>query len=290
MSYTKLEVKAIGFEANQVLQRNSSLEVYGTSSRGIYLQAENDLTLFASCEDFHGPLTINFLGDPEGLLKINPRTFAYLHSNKIVFPEAELELSINNPEIWVPPAPQKFKGLQKNLLDDLFQQTKTLVGDNPFFPLLEMVFTARPAPLPGFPDFFKQMVFLNKSIQSGKVSDLAWEIENLLGVGPGLTPLGDDLILGMLLALNRGKGEILSKSYLSKLNQAVIDLALDKTTRLSFSLLVCAADGSADERLLKIFDGLLFGREIKDKELLQMLMWGSTSGFAVLAGMILALA
>ena len=94
----------------------------------------------------------------------------------------------------------------------------------------------------------------------------------------------------MLLALNRGKGEILSKSYLTKLNQAVIDLALDKTTRLSFSLLVCAADGSADERLLKIFDGLLFGRVIKDKELLQMLMWGSTSGFAVLAGMILALA
>ena len=237
MSYTKLEVKAIGFEANQVLQRNSSLEVYGTSSRGIYLQAENDLTLFASCEDFHGPLTINFLGDPEGLLKINPRTIAYLHSNKIVFPEAELELSINNPEIWVPPAPKKFKGLQKNLLDDLFQQTKTLVGDNPFFPLLEMVFTATAAPLPGFPDFFKQMVFLNKSIQSGKVSNLAWEIEkrsiiafslHWIIAAPG-SPLYGVATIEDHLAEHEGVADIMDELYLRKLDLAdeVVLLAID---------------------------------------------------------------
>ena len=152
-----------------------------------------------------------------------------------------------------------------------------------------MVFTGISAPLPGFPEFFKRMKFIRKSFQSGRVSNITWEIENLLGVGPGLTPLGDDLILGILLGLNRGRGSSLSKSHLSQLNEAVIDLALYKTTRLSFSLLVCAADSSADERLLKVLDGLLSGTKLEHNELHQMLAWGSTSGFAVLAGMILVL-
>jgi hypothetical protein len=110
-----------------------------------------------------------------------------------------------------------------------------------------------------------------------------------MGAGPGLTPLGDDLILGILLAMNRGKLSFYPEGFLDQLNQSTIDLALDKTTRLSFSLLVCASDGSADERLIKVLDGLLAGAMIKDQDLTQLLEWGSTSGFAVLAGMILAL-
>ena len=289
MSYTKLDVQAIGSQANQVLQRNSSAEVYGTSSKGIYLQTANDLTLFVSFEDFQGPLTINFMGDPEKLSKVKPRTIANINGNHLVFPGAELELSIKKAEIWSPVDPPKFTGLKKNQIDDLYLQTKLLVGENPFFPLLEMVLKSTAAPLPGFPEFYKRMKFLIKSIQSGAASNLAWEAENLIGAGPGLTPLGDDLILGILIAINRGKRSFYTESYLKQLNQAVIDLALDKTTRLSFSLLVCAADGSADQRLLKVFDGLLAGIKIKDEELLQMLTWGSTSGFAVLAGMVLAL-
>jgi len=289
MSNSIFDIRAVGFEADQVLQRNSSVEVYGTSSSGIYLQTANDLTLFLSRESFHGPLTINLSGDHKGLDKVYPRTIVNIDGNKLVFHGAKLELSINHAEIWVPPVAPEFSGARKKILDDLYQQCKRLVGDNPFFPLLEMAFTGISVPLPGFPDFYKRMMFLKKSVQSGDVSNLTWEIENLLGVGPGLTPLGDDLILGILLALNRGKESSQAEVYLTQLNQGVIELALDKTTRLSFSLIVCAADGSADERLLNILDDLLSGTEPGDKDLMHMLTWGSTSGFAVLAGMLLAL-
>ena len=289
MSYTNIDIQTIGFEAKQVLGRNTSLEIFGTSSRGVYLQTANDMTLFVSSEEFHGPLTLNVVGDLEGFLEISPRTIADITGNSILFPGPKLALSFNDSEIWTPAPPPKFKGLRQNILADLFQQSVLLAGDNPFFPLLEMALTSKSLPLPGFPDFFRRMIFLNKSIQTGEASNLTWELENLLGAGPGLTPLGDDLILGILLALNRGIKSPIPESYLEKLNQGVIDLALDKTTRLSFSLLVCAADGSADQRLIQVLDSLLSGAPIKDKELTQLLRWGSTSGFAVLAGMILAL-
>ena len=289
MSYSKLDVEAIGFQANQVLLRNTSVEVYGTSSTGIYLQTANDLTLFVSREDFRGPLTINLKGDPDGLSRVKPRTITNIRENSLVFPEAQLELSLDNAEIWEPADPKKYIRLRKKFLDDLYQQSKLLVGKDPFFPLLEMVFKVTSLPLPGFPDFYKNMLFLIKSIQTGVASNLAWEAQKLMGAGPGLTPLGDDLILGVLIAINRGKKSFYTESYLTQLNQAIIDLALDKTTRLSFSLFVCAADGSADQRLLTVMDGLLSGIEIKNDDLAQMLAWGSTSGFAVLAGMILAL-
>jgi hypothetical protein len=48
-------------------------------------------------------------------------------------------------------------------------------------------------------------------------------------------------------------------------------------------------EGSADERTLKILDGLIAGEEIRDQDLTRLLNWGSSSGIAVLAGMILAL-
>ncbi len=133
------------------------------------------------------------------------------------------------------------------------------------------------------------MVYISRSLKTGSTSKLGWEIEKLLGAGPGLTPLGDDLILGILLAINRGTKPGFPGEYLEQLNQTTIELALDKTTRLSFSLLVCGSDGSADERLINVLDNLLAGKDLKDGDLSQMLAWGSTSGFAVLAGMIMVL-
>ena len=289
MANNLLKFDSIGFEASQVLQRNAFAEVYGTSSKGIYLQTKNDLTLFISFENFRGPLTLNYSGDPNVFSEIKPRSSVNIKAGNIIFPAVGLKGSIKNIEPWVPEDPPAFIKLEKGFLKDLFRQCKSLVGDDPFFPLLEVVFSGKSIPLPGFPDFFERTVYLSRSLNSGVVSNLAWEIEKFMGAGPGLTPLGDDLILGILLAINRGKHSFYSESFLDQLNQSTIDLALDKTTRLSFSLLVCASDGSADERLLKVLYGLLAGAVIRDQDLTRILEWGSTSGFAVLAGMILAL-
>ncbi len=72
MNTAKHDLESIGFQASQVLTRNSSAEVYGTSRRGIYLQTPNDVTLFLSFENFKGPLTLNFSGDPGLFAAVKP--------------------------------------------------------------------------------------------------------------------------------------------------------------------------------------------------------------------------
>ena len=137
-------------------------------------------------------------------------------------------------------------------------------------------------------------------MKSGGSEKTAEESIKLLGLGPGLTPLGDDFLLGVLLTLNRwGHLLPLPKSNLQKtnseshpndlvsyLNQIIQEKTRLKTTRISASLLFCAMEGAADERLLKVLDGLISGSAISQNELRNLLRWGNSSGITVLAGMI----
>ena len=45
-------------------------------------------------------------------------------------------------------------------------------------------------------------------------------------------------------------------------------------------------EGAADERLLKVLDGLISGSTISQNDLRNLLRWGNSSGITVLAGMI----
>jgi len=118
-----------------------------------------------------------------------------------------------------------------------------------------------------------------------------------------LTPLGDDFLLGVLLTLNRW-GQLLSphqsdiqmrdtgsppSNLVNNLNQIIMENTRLKTTQVSASLLACAVEGAADERLLKVLDGLCSGTEVTQNEMRNLLRWGNSSGIAVLAGMMAVL-
>jgi hypothetical protein len=68
--------------------------------------------------------------------------------------------------------------------------------------------------------------------------DLGGAVTTLAGLGPGLTPAGDDALAGMLLALRAIEGP----GAEPRLGAAV---AVARTTRLSLALLRCAAAGQA---------------------------------------------
>jgi hypothetical protein len=106
----------------------------------------------------------------------------------------------------------------------------------------------------------------------------------LLGSGDGLTPAGDDLVLGLGLALKRW-GKILAprldaESILVSLPGA----ARQRTTMLSANLIECAVQGEADERLVSALDGILTGRPGVPEIVSGLADWGSSSGGYVLCG------
>ena len=69
------------------------------------------------------------------------------------------------------------------------------------------------------------------------------ELRNLIGLGPGLTPSGDDFIGGAMIALHTlGHGELAAA-----LAEWVLPISRERTGKISFAHLSCAADGEGGD-------------------------------------------
>lgn len=104
----------------------------------------------------------------------------------------------------------------------------------------------------------------------------------LIGLGPGLTPSGDDLIGGALCALHAtGRSNLAAH-----LAAWALSLAKDGTNRISQAHLACAAEGECGEAVNDAIAALIRG-ELPDLPRIDAI--GHTSGWDALAGAVLAL-
>lgn len=104
--------------------------------------------------------------------------------------------------------------------------------------------------------------------------------EQLVGLGPGLTPSGDDMIAGLLVALRHlGTAANVARAvWLADwLAAAVTFDAGGRTTPISAALLHCAARGEASGEVLAVLRGLA-GRQALEPALHRLLQLGHTSG------------
>src|SRR3989441_7980191 len=76
----------------------------------------------------------------------------------------------------------------------------------------------------------------------------------LAGLGPGLTPSGDDVLVGVLLAF------ALHADDFRAMRQAIISTVRDRTTRISMAYLEAAARGEASESWHRLVAALAVGR------------------------------
>jgi len=298
MKNSTITITHLGSFAHKILQQETKGIVTGISSRGIFLQPEDDLTLFLSREKFKGPLTINLDGELSSLQNIQAQTPIIFRPSAINFPDENLTLNLPQMSPQDHGLPAGSNKLTTALIAEISKMIPILAGGNEFLPLIEMASTGKTKPLPGVPGFSDQ---LDLVLNTGKTFHSYLQAEslaNLLGLGPGLTPLGDDFILGILLTLNRWghlippdlakfqTDDSLSRSYqaLKILNHDILEQAWEKTTRLSASLLTCATTGAADERLLKVLDSFFLEHKLAQEDLINLLQWGNSSGIAVLAG------
>jgi hypothetical protein len=289
MAQENIRITSIGHIANQALRRSPSALVTGNTSQGAYLQLSGDFTLYLTSDPFRGPLTINIRDRPGGSFSIQPGDIAFLAEDAIRFSDSQQLIHLQRPLIWKPAPPPRPGKKSPDGHMRIFQQVQTIQPDHPFLPLLKMVITGEPTSIDNLPGIEDRIIRLSRSLQSSNFSDIISEMKLLLGAGPGLTPLGDDLLMGTLLGISRARGQIDLTGDLVHYYHTVISAAGEKTTRLSWSLLSCAIQGSADERIIRVLDGLIAAREIPDHDLENLLDWGSSSGMAVLAGMIMAL-
>ena len=276
----------LGTFADQVLKRQSSAVTAGISSRGIYLRPPDDWTFYLSFEKYHGPLTLNLPTIPSALPDIAPNSTVTLSPTEITFPNQAFQISLKDAQIWDPSTPAKGLPVEiiRTRVASTIDHTLRMANDSGFLCLFKSVLPGNLVSLPGVSGFETPLTQFIFSLNQGNLGAAARVLIALLGLGPGLTPLGDDFILGVVLSLNRWEHVIHPLMELEKLNQSLLKSAKGKTTSLSASLLACAVEGIADERLLVVLDSVFTGKESKLEDLENLLSWGSSSGIAVLAG------
>jgi hypothetical protein len=107
---------------------------------------------------------------------------------------------------------------------------------------------------------------------------------DLLGLGPGLTPSGDDLLCGALVALDAiGRRDAARDLY-----AAIAGAPATSTSVLSWALLGAAAVGQYGEALHAVIIALLENRVVEG-ELEPLSRVGHTSGWDALAGAMIVL-
>lgn len=125
---------------------------------------------------------------------------------------------------------------------------------------------------------------LSHGLQKANPEQLARGAHALAGLGPGLTPSGDDVLVGCLLAL-----AVLPNTNPGPLREAIISSARGRTTRIGEAYLNAAARGEASEAWHHLISSL----QTPDAVPLigaarQILAVGETSGSDMLGGFVLA--
>lgn len=143
------------------------------------------------------------------------------------------------------------------------------------------------------PELEDRLGSLTRALEAPGSTDVQDAVTALLGLGPGLTPQGDDVLAGLLVGLAAVPRE---RRLARRLGEVVTGLAASRTTTLSTALLGDAADGFAVPALVDLVDALhvvdhtdrtTTHRTLADV-VVRLLAVGHTSGAALAHGAVAA--
>lgn len=111
----------------------------------------------------------------------------------------------------------------------------------------------------------------------------------LIGLGPGLTPAGDDVLIGLIAAtilLSEAIG--LQAGFYQRIGAELLAIAQGRTNKLSLTWLEYAGRGEVAEHLGRLFHALISEDQRQlEAAAREVLSSGATSGGDLLAGVIL---
>jgi hypothetical protein len=279
----------IGARAAEALAGGSTLSVRGTTSRGVYLFASPNTIVFLTRDPTPGPFTVNIAGFPaefDHLANGDAATFA---ADRLALPTEGLAIAISGAPVWKTPPPSVHTLAPAQCIQNLTRIAHAVLEVKGWVGLAGLLFEMLRLDLPEPPE--RDALGLRQALDrarnaladrdpAGLVSALAPAI----GRGPGLTPSGDDLIAGVLLALRRSQAIPLAAGQLEWLAQVLIAAAYEKTTTYSANLIEAAAAGEADERVRSACDAVFTGTPDPASAASAITHWGSSSGVDTLTG------
>ncbi len=286
---------SIGSVAKESLVDGQRGSVFGVTSRGIFIKTESRFLNFLSFDQYRGPLTINLSPDDGSIPDIEAGTEVEIFSQSLNFPDAGWRISLREAEIW---RPQKESGpiltradRQERLtsLANRIMETNSTAGLASLLPRLLETSDQHEEAKKSQPRLHEQILQLLQEMKSTDGLPPIKAVKGLLGSGAGLTPSGDDFVIGLLLVINRWINLFQDQPGLDLFNSQIVSAAYQKTTTLSANLIECAVLGLANERLINTLDWLVGGSDPEPIPAEGLLSWGHSSGIDVFAGFAAAL-
>jgi len=287
---SSIEAKSIGSIAFEVLSKDQSASVMGSTSRGIYIKSSSRWLIFVSFEGFRSPLTVTLNGALPLTKPIPAGDTVHFASGQLLFPDAGITIAANDQRVWKPAPRQKSPAANADRQKRLKYIAEEVLLRKPgagFSTLLPGVLklSAEMQPVsPALLPIYENILLLQQHIQESRLPLVGEILSKFLGFGEGLTPSGDDYVSGVFLSLNRWRDVLIPNEDLGSLNQQVVETAYQATTTLSANLIECAALGQGDERLIKAIDYLISDAGHKDEIVTDLLNWGNSSGVDTFAG------
>jgi hypothetical protein len=286
-------VSFIGQRALDLLARHQTARVMGATSKGLFLGLSAESIIFLSSEPYRGPLTLNLNMGAGSFSARQPGEAAAVRDGQLRFAPGVWVVDYRNAAAWDAPVDTKIPLPHEQriaILGTVASRVLSARNSTGLSALLVHLLGLSNQPGPEKdPDLpTRALAWLHQALETGDVEAALRAAKPFFGRGSGLTPSGDDLLLGLLLALNRWGGRLGFHFDMQRFNQGVLEMARRRTTTLSANLLDCAAAGQADERLVAALDGLLTGGLSPDACADHLLAWGCSSGCDAFVGMALA--
>jgi Protein of unknown function (DUF2877) len=315
------KLSAVSYGPEAVALAHESGEVHGVVSKGVYLYARSGaLVGLVDSREADGPVTVRVLG-LNGALALLKHSHgqAFQGNGSTVQIAGKLEIDLKQALQWTPPA-VRLEG-DSSTLDESIRALHSVIyrrgARGGLASLADLAFRGRATPAPGIRSMSdgedalraakiqdstdpllrqagRSMEGLIHSWRAGKVDSAREAAMKLLGLGPGLTPSGDDLLAGLLAVCRwsrqwlKGAGARQTLAVCEAVVEAVVAEAPAGTTRLSARLLAYAADGILYEPAMSLGARLFAGRSVDiEPAALRLFALGHTSGTDMAVGILL---
>ena len=267
------------------LQLGAVGEIFQVTSAGIYLRMGEQILLL--CDAHWGilPIGIGMEDFEDAVLQLKPQQGQQIEvaENKLIFPNGTVQLTLRPSNKTVNCLPRRT--LIRQAAEELVALGKSRGISMLVQPLIlgqalaEEVKT-NPYCMYAYP-FFSKLVAAFDATDDFEIDSC---IKKLLGLGLGLTPSADDVLLGMLYVF-RALPQYCPEP--AALFRACIARQCDlHTNQISAAYLKSIMAGAPFERMESVFRGLC-GAELLDIQ--QLTQIGSSSGSEMLLGMLIAL-
>ena len=288
-SQVVVPIQRSGVLARQFCQRIALANVEAVFERCFYLRSGGDFICIGEPDIGNGPITL--IGNLEALptLKSLARQMASICREHITVGNS-VRFTLDASKLWRPfgwpiyPSPERLIGICAVLA------SRAVVEAQEGLARCVVDGSAASRSHPPLARLARPRIVVFERWLSARLTDEHTPavsphdaVHGLIGLGPGLTPSGDDFLIGALSALD-AIGE--SKAHVA-MARAIVDMPSGSTTPLSARFLRVAAAGHVGENLHQAVSSLMTGDV--DGAIAAAGKIGHSSGWDMLAGILITL-